>query len=220
MIQLTQIEKRYVTGAIPVIALQDVDLAFAPAEYVALLGPSGSGKSTLLHLIGCLDRPTAGSYKLDGTEVSRLEVNQLAEIRRQRVGFVFQRFHLMPRLSALENVMLPMRLARVSPVEREHRSRRLLDRLGLSHRLLHRPAELSGGEQQRVAIARALANEPAMILADEPTGNLDSRTGREIMRLLEELVEQGTLIMVVTHDEALGARAHRVVRLADGRIVE
>ncbi len=219
MIQLTHIEKRYDTGATPVIALRDVELALKPGEYVTLMGPSGSGKSTLLHILGCLDRPTAGSYQLAGTLVSGLDINALAEIRRRQVGFVFQRFHLMPRLGALENVMLPMRLARIAPAEQERRAAALLKRVGLDDRSRHRPAELSGGEQQRVAIARALANSPSMILADEPTGNLDSRTGKQIMNLLEELVDEGHLLIIVTHDEAIGRRAQRIIRLTDGRIV-
>jgi len=219
LIQLNQIEKRYVTGATPVFALRDIELAFESGEYVTLMGPSGSGKSTLLHIIGCLDRPTAGSYEFRGTQVSRLDVNELAEIRRRQVGFVFQKFHLMPRLNALENVMLPMRLARVPAAERERRGISLLDRVGLGHRLHHRSTELSGGEQQRVAIARALANTPAMILADEPTGNLDSRTGKDIMSLLEGLVDEGHLLIMVTHDESIGRRARRTIRLADGRTV-
>jgi len=219
MIRLEQVSKRYDTGRRAVEALRDVCVEIERGEYVALVGPSGSGKSTLLHLIGCLDRPTSGRYHLDGINVGALGINDLAEIRNRKIGFVFQRFHLLPRLSACENVTLPMRLARRPLRERQERAAALLRRVGLEDRLSHRPTELSGGEQQRVAIARAVANEPALLLADEPTGNLDSQSGAEVVRLLEELLEEGRTVIVVTHDEGLSRRARRTIRLHDGRIV-
>jgi putative ABC transport system ATP-binding protein len=219
MIRLEQVSKRYDTGRRAVEALRDICVEIERGEYVALVGPSGSGKSTLLHLIGCLDRPTSGRYHLDGINVGALGINDLAEIRNRKIGFVFQRFHLLPRLSACENVTLPMRLARRSLRAQQERAAALLRRVGLEDRLSHRPTELSGGEQQRVAIARAVANEPAVLLADEPTGNLDSQSGAEVVRLLEELLDEGRTVIVVTHDEGLSRRAHRTIRLHDGRIV-
>ena len=219
MIRLEQVSKRYDTGRRTVEALRDICVEIERGDYVALVGPSGSGKSTLLHLIGCLDRPTSGRYHLDGINVGALGINDLAEIRNRKIGFVFQRFHLLPRLSACENVTLPMRLARRPLRERQERAAALLRRVGLEDRLSHRPTELSGGEQQRVAIARAVANEPAVLLADEPTGNLDSQSGAEVVRLLEELLDEGRTVIVVTHDEALSRRARRTIRLHDGRLV-
>ncbi len=219
MIQLQNVSKVYHTGRAEVNALREVSLTFERGEYIALLGPSGSGKSTLLHVLGCLDRPTSGIYQLENINVSELDINQLAEIRNQKIGFVFQGFQLMPRLTALENVALPMLFAGRRTAERHERSAALLARVGLAERAHHRPAELSGGQQQRVAIARALANAPPLLLADEPTGNLDSRHGEEIVRLLEELPDEGRTVVVVTHDESLARRAHRVVRLLDGRLV-
>jgi len=220
MIRLQNVSKRYCLGGAEVHALRAVDLVFEPGEYAALLGPSGSGKSTLLHILGCLDRPTSGTYRLDDIDVGGLDINGLAEIRNGKIGFVFQSFQLMPRLSALENVGMPMLFAGVRAAERRERAATLLGRVGLAERVRHRPAELSGGQQQRVAIARALANRPSVLLADEPTGNLDSRSGQEIIRLLEELRDEGRTVIVVTHDEALARRARRVVRLLDGRVVE
>jgi putative ABC transport system ATP-binding protein len=219
MIRLEQVSKRYDTGRRAVEALRDICVEIERGEYVALVGPSGSGKSTLLHLIGCLDRPTSGRYHLDGINVGALGINDLAEVRNRKIGFVFQRFHLLPRLSACENVTLPMRLGRRPLREREERAKALLRRVGLEDRLSHRPTELSGGEQQRVAVARAVANDPAVLLADEPTGNLDSRSGAEVVRLLEELLDEGRTVIVVTHDEGLSRRAHRTIRLHDGRII-
>ena len=219
MIRLRQVSKSYSLGGAEVHALRGVDLAFEPGEYVALLGPSGSGKSTLLHILGCLDRPTSGTYHLDDIDTGGLDINGLAEIRNGKIGFVFQSFQLMTRLSALENVGMPMLFAGIRAGERRERAATLLDRVGLAPRAQHRPAELSGGQQQRVAIARALANRPSVLLADEPTGNLDSRSGQEIIRLLEELRDEGRTVIVVTHDEALARRARRVVRLLDGRVV-
>jgi putative ABC transport system ATP-binding protein len=200
-------------------ALDGVSLCFEPGEYAALLGPSGSGKSTLLHILGCLDRPTSGAYTLDGIDIGQLDINGLAEIRNRKIGFVFQSFHLMPRLTALENVGLPMLFAGTGASERRDRSAALLARVGLGDRSNHRPAELSGGQRQRVAIARALANRPSILLADEPIGNLDSHSGSEIIGLLEELRDEGKTVIVVTHDEALARRTKRIVRLLDGRMI-
>jgi len=219
MIELRDVSKHYRADGSEVVALRDVTLDIGRGEYVALLGPSGSGKSTLLHIIGCLDRPTSGTYRLDGLDVGGLDINRLAEIRATKVGFVFQAFHLMPRMTALENVELPMRFAGVPAAERAARAASLLDRVGLRERATHRPAQLSGGEAQRVAIARSLANRPSVLLADEPTGNLDSKSGAEIIALLEELGDEGRTVIVVTHDESLGRRAQRVIRLLDGQIV-
>jgi len=218
MIRLEAVSKHHVMGATVVRALHEVDCSVERGEHVAVLGPSGSGKSTLLHVIGCLDTPTAGRYLLDGDDVSRLDPNRLAAVRNGRFGFVFQSFCLLPRSTALENVALPLRLAGVGRREREARAALLLDRVGLADRVRHRPGELSGGQQQRVAIARALANRPDVVLADEPTGNLDSRSGAEILTLLEELNAEGQTLVVVTHDEELAAHARRVVHMLDGRI--
>jgi putative ABC transport system ATP-binding protein len=220
MIRLQEVSKYYDMGPTRVGALLDVSLEMGRGEYAAILGPSGSGKSTLLHVLGCLDRPSAGDYFLDGAAVGGLDIARLAEIRNRKIGFVFQAFHLMPRLGALENVALPMRFAGVRAAQRRRRAAALLDRVGLGDRTGHRPAELSGGEQQRVAVARALANEPPVLLADEPTGNLDSRSGGEIIDLLEQLSSEGRTVVVVTHDESLARRARRIIRLLDGRVVE
>jgi putative ABC transport system ATP-binding protein len=219
MIQLREVRKSYNTAGTGVDALAGVTLSFAPGEYAALLGPSGSGKSTLLHILGCLDTPTSGTYILDDTDIGRLDVNGLAEIRNRKIGFIFQSFHLMPRLTALENVGLPMLFAGIGASERRERAAALLARVGLTDRARHRPAEMSGGQRQRVAIARALANRPSILLADEPTGNLDSRSGAEIIGLLEELRDEGKTVIVVTHDENLARRTHRIIRLLDGRMV-
>ncbi|MBN1420247.1 MAG: ABC transporter ATP-binding protein [Planctomycetes bacterium] len=220
MIELRDVSKSYRADGSEVAALRDVSLDIERGEYLALLGPSGSGKSTLLHIIGCLDRPTSGTYRLGGLDIGGLDIDRLAEIRATKVGFVFQAFHLMPRMSALENVALPMRFAGVPATERATRAEALLERVGLRERAAHRPAQLSGGEAQRVAIARALANRPSILLADEPTGNLDSKSGAEIIALLEELRDEGRTVIIVTHDENLGRRARRVIRLLDGRIDE
>ncbi len=219
MMQLDAVSMRYDQhGHAPVDALRDVDLTITRGEYVALLGPSGSGKSTLMHVLGCLATPTSGRYELDGVTVQGLDRNRLAALRNEKIGFVFQRFHLLPRQTALENVALPMRFAGVSPSERTDRARTLLELVGLGDRTHHRPSELSGGQQQRVAIARALANEPPILLADEPTGNLDSTAGAEIVELLEALHADGCTMVVVTHDEGLAERAGRRIRLLDGAI--
>ncbi|RKY63212.1 MAG: macrolide ABC transporter ATP-binding protein [Candidatus Latescibacterota bacterium] len=220
MIKLVDVRKVYKMGKVDVEALRGIDLEIEEGEYVAVLGPSGSGKSTLMHIIGCLDRPTSGRYYLDGREVSRLSPSQLAEIRNTKVGFVFQSFNLLPHATALENVELPMIYRRMRAKERKKRAKMLLDMLGLGERASHRPPELSGGEQQRVAIARALANDPQILLADEPTGNLDSKSGEEVVKMFDDLWRQGRTIVVVTHDPAVAERAERIVRLLDGRIVQ
>jgi putative ABC transport system ATP-binding protein len=219
VIRLENVGKRYDMGKAEVHALRDVSIEMGPGEYVALLGPSGSGKSTLLHVIGCLDRPTSGKYFLEGEDIGVLDVNRLADLRNRKMGFVFQAFHLLPRLSAIENVALPLRLAGVGAAERRARARGLLERVGLGNRASHRPAEISGGQKQRVAIARALANGPQILLADEPTGNLDTASGAEIVGILEGLVDEGRTVIVVTHDEGLARRTRRVLRLLDGRVV-
>jgi ABC-type lipoprotein export system ATPase subunit len=218
MIELNQVRRDYSLGQSVVAALDSVDLQIAAGESVALLGPSGSGKSTLLQILGCLDQPSAGSYRLDGVTVAGLDRNQLAAFRCEKVGFVFQRFHLMPRMTAEQNVMLPMRFAGLAPAKQRERARELLDRVGLADRAKHRPSELSGGQQQRVAVARALANQPRILLADEPTGNLDSVSGKEVLALLLELHASGMTLIVVTHDEELAKGMQRIVRLHDGKI--
>jgi putative ABC transport system ATP-binding protein len=220
LIDLETVEKVYGKETGYVCALTGVDLQIERGEYVALLGPSGSGKSTLLQIVGCLDRPTTGRYRLDGVDVGQLDVNAMADLRNQRLGFVFQRFHLLPRATALENVALPLRFAKVGSKERQQRAEALLERVGLTDRMTHRPSEMSGGQQQRVAIARALANEPPLVLADEPTGNLDSKSGQDIVELLESLCSEGKTVIVVTHDQVLAERPRRIVRLLDGKIVE
>jgi putative ABC transport system ATP-binding protein len=219
LIKIESVCRDYESGESAVHALVDAQLDVAVGEYISILGPSGSGKSTLMHILGCLDRPTRGRYLLEGQDVSSLDVNAMARLRNDTIGFVFQRFHLLPRSTALENVAMPMRFARMPKAERQRRAAELLERVGLTGRLEHRPAELSGGQQQRVAIARALAMQPRLLLADEPTGNLDTASGRAIVALLEELNAEGTTVIVVTHDEALARRTPRVVRMLDGRIV-
>jgi putative ABC transport system ATP-binding protein len=218
VIALDSISKVY-PAAVPVTALDGVSLTIEPGEFVAIMGASGSGKSTLMNLLGLLDRPTSGSYVFDEHEVARLSDGQLAALRRDRIGFVFQSFNLFARKSAADNVALPLTYAGVPRGERRRRAAEMLERVGLTDRGHHRPSELSGGQQQRVAIARALVNEPSLILADEPTGNLDSRTGEEILLLLQALNEHGVTLLVVTHDELIASRAARIVRLADGRVV-
>jgi len=212
------LRKTYTIGTQTVHALDGVDLTIARNEYVALMGPSGSGKSTLMNMLGCLDTPTSGSYLLNGKDVSRLDEDALADIRNKEIGFVFQTFNLLPRYSALENVALPLIYAGVGREEREARAREVLDQVGLADRMHHRPNELSGGQRQRVAVARALVNRPSIILADEPTGNLDSATSMEIMALFRAIHEAGNTIIVVTHEEDIAACAQRIVRLKDGRV--
>ena len=206
-------------GSEEVRALRGVDLTVMRGEYVAIMGPSGSGKSTLMNLLGCLDTPTEGSYRLAGQEVSGLSDTETAFIRNQRIGFVFQTFHLLPRYTALDNVALPLRYAGVTAAERHDRARRALERVDLADRLDHRPNQLSGGQRQRVAIARALVNDPDLLLADEPTGNLDSKVGAEILALFDELHASGRTVVMVTHEPEVAARAERLIKVVDGSIV-
>ena len=216
LIELAGIERVFHLGDSAVHALCQLNLTIGSGEYVAVMGPSGSGKSTLLNLLGLLDHPNAGTYHLEGRDVTTLSPDEQAAVRRERIGFVFQSFHLVPRLTAAENIALPMTLAGIAPTERERRVQQALKDYGLADRAGHRPNELSGGQRQRVAIARATIMQPAMILADEPTGNLDRATGEEVMRLLEGLNERGVTLIIVTHDTVLGARAHRQLHMEDG----
>ena len=218
VIRTQGLTKEYVLGAETVRALRGVDLTIARNEYIAIMGPSGSGKSTFMNLIGCLDTPTAGEYWLDGTQVSGLEDDELAKIRNQYIGFVFQTFNLLPRASALHNVELPLIYAGVSKKERQERAVDVLQKVGLGDRMEHKPSELSGGQRQRVAVARALVNRPSLLLADEPTGNLDSKTSTDIMALFDELHAGGQTIMLVTHEHDIAEHAHRTVTLRDGII--
>ena len=218
LISIKSLNKTYIMGAEKVEALKTVSLDIAKNEYVALMGPSGSGKSTLMNLLGCLDSPTSGEYWLNGTEVSTMDDGELAEVRNRQIGFVFQTFNLMPRLSALENVALPLVYAGVGREERLAKARRVLESVGLGDRVMHKPNELSGGQRQRVAVARALVNDPAIILADEPTGNLDSKTSYEIMGLFEQIHRAGNTVILVTHEHDIALHAHRVVRMRDGLI--
>ena len=220
MIQMTAIRKVYSTGRMEVAALKGVDLTIGSNEYVSIVGPSGSGKSTLMNLIGCLDTPSAGTYMLSGENVAGLDRNQLAEVRNKRIGFVFQSFNLLPYATALENVALPLLFAGVSDKKRNERAKEMLERVGLGDRMDHKPTELSGGQMQRVAIARALANNPAIILADEPTGNLDSASGHAIADLFGELHAAGQTIVMITHDNGLAKIASRSVHIRDGEIVD
>jgi len=219
IIQLKNIAKAYKIGTETIHALRDVSLEIYKNEFVALMGPSGSGKSTLMNMLGCLDSPSSGEYILNGIAVSQMLDNQLAEVRNKEIGFVFQSFNLLPRSTALDNVMLPLVYAGFNKADRLQRGKEVMEQVGLKDRMLHKPNELSGGHRQRVAIARALVNHPAIILADEPTGNLDSKTSIEIMALLEEIHKQGNTIILVTHEEDIAQHAHRIVRLKDG-IVE
>jgi putative ABC transport system ATP-binding protein len=218
LITLRDIARIYKMGTEEVKALQSITMEVHPNEYLALMGPSGSGKSTLMNILGCLDTPSRGTYILNGTDVSHLQDNQLAEIRNQEIGFVFQTFNLLPRYSALENVALPLIYAGISRLEREERAFKVLDQVGLKNRVHHKPNELSGGQRQRVAVARALINNPAIILADEPTGNLDSKTSEEIMELFSEIHASGNTVILVTHEPDIAAHARRMVILRDGLI--
>ncbi len=218
LIDIRDVRKTYVMGTNEVHALDGVDLEVRAGEYLAIMGPSGSGKSTLMNMIGCLDTPSSGSYKLRGTEIREREDDELARIRNQEIGFIFQTFNLLPRADALHNVELPLVYAGKPAKDRRARAQEMLGLVGLGDRMHHRPNELSGGQRQRVAIARALVNGPSIVLADEPTGNLDSKTGQEIMALLGEIHRKGNTVILVTHEEDVAAHAHRVVRLRDGKI--
>jgi putative ABC transport system ATP-binding protein len=218
MIALTDIEKSYEMGESRVLALAGVSLNIAKGEYLAIMGPSGSGKSTLMNVIGCLDSPTAGSYRLNDREIARMEDDELARIRNQEIGFIFQTFNLLSRAEAVRNVELPLIYSGLPKQERQSRAAKALEMVGLHERMHHRPNEMSGGERQRVAIARALVNRPSLLLADEPTGNLDSKTGEEIMALIADLHARGNTIILVTHEAALALEAPRIVRLHDGAI--
>jgi len=219
MIELSQVSRTFTVGDQQVAALRGIDLNIAAGDYVSIMGPSGSGKSTLLNLIGLLDRPSSGTYKLDGGNVTALDDVQQARVRSEKIGFVFQSFHLVPRLTAAMNIELPMILAGISPEERNERVAKLVENYGLKDRADHRPEQLSGGQRQRVAIARATSMRPAVLLADEPTGNLDQATGKDVMHLLEQLVEQNVALILVTHDPDLGGRAHRQIHMVDGQII-
>lgn len=216
VIRLSDIRKSYFLGKQELPVLKGIDLLIASGEYVALMGPSGSGKSTLMNIIGCLDSPTSGTYILNGKDVSRMTDDELADVRNVEIGFVFQQFNLLPRLKAWENVALPLIYAGVSKKDREERARVILDKVGLRERAEHKPNELSGGQSQRVAIARALINNPSLILADEPTGNLDTKTSVEIMELFSSIHEQGNTVVLVTHEEDIANFTKRIVRIRDG----
>ena len=220
MIELSNVGKRYMMGEEPFMALQGVDLHIGRNEYVALIGPSGSGKSTLMNLLGCLDTPSEGRYVLNGRDTSDMDDNELAQVRNREIGFIFQSFHLLPRLSVLQNVMQPLVYRGMPRAERQARATRALARVGLADRMGHRPNQLSGGQRQRVAVARALVGEPSILLADEPTGNLDSKTSAEIMALFDELHAAGHTVVVVTHEPDIAAHCKRTIRVSDGRIVE
>lgn len=218
VIKIENLKKYYKLGNQQVKALDGVDISIFKNEYVAIMGPSGSGKSTLMNILGCLDTPSGGTYILNGTDVSQMGDSALAEVRNKEIGFVFQSFNLLPRYTSLENVALPLIYAGVSGPERERRAREALLAVGLGERMGHKPAELSGGQRQRVAVARALINNPSIILADEPTGNLDTKTSIEIMKLFEEIYKQGNTVIVVTHEEDIALHARRIIRLRDGVI--
>jgi len=218
IISLSDIKKYYQVGTQVVRALRSVTVDIKKNEYVAIMGPSGSGKSTLMNIVGCLDTPTNGSYVLNGTDVSKMEDDELADIRNKEIGFVFQTFNLLPRYTALENVMLPLIYAGVSKAERTERATKTLTDVGLGDRMDHKPNELSGGQRQRVAVARALINNPSIILADEPTGNLDSKTSEDIMQVFEDIYNMGNTIVLVTHEEEIAEHARRIIRLRDGEI--
>jgi putative ABC transport system ATP-binding protein len=219
MIQLDQVSRNFAVGDQQVAALRNIDLNIAAGDYVSIMGPSGSGKSTLLNMIGLLDRPSSGTYRLDGGNVTDLNDQQQAKVRSEKIGFVFQAFHLVPRLTAAMNIELPLMLAGIAVEERKSRVTELLKNYGLTDRADHRPDQLSGGQRQRVAIARATSMHPAVLLADEPSGNLDQATGKEVMNLLEQLVAQKVALIVVTHDPAIGRRAKRQIHMVDGQII-
>ena len=218
LIKITNIKRDFVLGEEIVNVLKGIDLQINKGEYVALMGPSGSGKSTLMNLLGCLDTPTSGNYILNGKDVSKMKDDELAEIRNKEIGFVFQTFNLLPRTTALDNVALPMIYAGFSKTDRRARAQEVLTQVGLSDRMDHHPNQLSGGQRQRVAVARALVNSPSIILADEPTGNLDSKTSLEIMKLFNEIHANGNTVILVTHEEEIAEYAHRIIRLRDGMV--
>ncbi len=218
IISLNSIEKSYIMGDETIYALREITLKIYQNEYVAFMGPSGSGKTTLMNILGCLDTPTSGTYILNGNLVSEMEDKELARVRNKEIGFIFQSFNLLPKLTALENVALPLVYAGISLKERLERAKQALVNVGLEHRLYHKPNEVSGGQRQRIAIARALVNHPSILLADEPTGNLDSKTSHEIMALFEELNQKGNTIILVTHEEDIANYAKRIIRLRDGKI--
>jgi putative ABC transport system ATP-binding protein len=220
VIELENVSKIYQMGHAKLVALKNVNLKINKGEYIAVLGPSGSGKSTLLHMMGILDVPTSGKIYVEGREVSQLSEDERARIRGKKIGFVFQLFNLIPSLTALENAALPMMVYGVEKEERERRARELLEKLGLGERLNHKPSELSGGQRQRVAIARALANNPEVILADEPTGNLESKSGHEVVEIFTKLNKEGKTVVVVTHDEDIAKHARRIIRIKDGEVKE
>lgn len=218
LIKITQIKRNFTLGSETIYVLKGIDLEIKKGEYVALMGPSGSGKSTLMNILGCLDTPTSGEYILNGKDVSKMDDDELADIRNTEIGFVFQTFNLLPRTTALDNVALPMVYAGHNKTDRHTRASEVLTQVGLSDRMDHKPNELSGGQRQRVAVARALVNKPSIILADEPTGNLDSKTSVEIMNLFDDIHANGNTVILVTHEEDIAAHAHRIIRLRDGEI--
>ena len=218
IISLKNIRKTYDLGKVKIEVLKGLNATINKNEYVAIMGPSGSGKSTLMNILGCLDKPTVGNYVLNGTDVSQMNDDQLAEVRNKEIGFVFQTFNLLARLSGVENVALPLIYAGLNKVNRNAKAESILQAVGLGHRMKHKPNELSGGERQRVAVARALVNDPSIILADEPTGNLDTKTSYEIMELFEEIHKKGNTVIIVTHEEDIARYAHRIIRIRDGVI--
>jgi putative ABC transport system ATP-binding protein len=218
VIEVKDLEKTYHVGDIEVNALRGVNFSIKKGQFSAIMGPSGSGKSTLMHIIGCLDSPTKGKYHLNGENVAHLSDDQLAGIRNKEIGFVFQKFHLLPRNTALDNVMLPLRYAKIDKRQRTDQAIKVLSQVGLEDRMHHKPSELSGGQQQRVAIARALVNSPAILFADEPTGNLDSKTGKEVMTLLHELNNKGQTIVLITHEKEIAEQTERTIFIRDGKI--
>lgn len=220
MMKLTKISKEYVSGKLKVPVLHDIDVKVEDGEFIAIMGPSGSGKSTLMNIIGFLDTPTSGTYELNGEEIQSFKENKLAKLRNENIGFVFQQFFLLPRQNALKNVEVPLIYSGISRKDRQRRAEQMLERVGLGDRMKHLPNELSGGQKQRVCIARALVNEPDIILADEPTGALDTKTGKQIMELFKQLNEEGKTIIVVTHEEEIAAYAKRIIFLRDGEVIE